>query len=270
MNSLKAALTIAGSDSGGGAGIQADLKTFEAHEVFGVTAITALTAQNTVGVQQVMPVPPDMVAAQLDSLLDDFRIGGAKTGMLHNAAVIQLVADKLADRKIPLVVDPVMVATSGDRLLQPDAIAAMRDILLPLATVVTPNLQEAAVLADMEVQSRADMERAAVAISRSCPETWVLIKGGHLGDAHATDLLYRQGEATWIEAPFIPTSHTHGTGCTLSAAIAARLALDESVPYAVQGAKEYLTGAIRSAWSGLGKGRGSLRHHYIHYANLTP
>ncbi|HHG84513.1 MAG TPA: bifunctional hydroxymethylpyrimidine kinase/phosphomethylpyrimidine kinase [Bacteroidetes bacterium] len=270
MNSIKAALSIAGSDSGGGAGIQADLKTFEAHEVFGLTALTAVTAQNSIGVHKVMPVPVEMVTAQLDALLSDFSIGAAKTGMLFSETIIQHVADKLKGKNIPLVVDPVMVASSGDPLLQEEAIVALREVLLPLATVVTPNLHEAALLAEIEVQTRSQMERAAEIISGFSPDTWVLVKGGHLGDDTASDFLYHSsGYREWINTPFIPTSHTHGTGCTLSAAIAARLALGETIPFAVKGAKKYLTGAIRSAWSGIGKGYGSLRHHHIHYANLS-
>jgi hydroxymethylpyrimidine kinase/phosphomethylpyrimidine kinase len=267
---MKAALTIAGSDSGGGAGIQADLKTFEAHEVFGTSAITAITAQNTVGVQDVMRVPPEMVRAQMDSVLDDFQIAGVKTGMLFDAEIINAVAAGLQGRNLPLVVDPVMVATSGDPLLQASAIEALVTQLLPLATVITPNLHEASLLADMEVRDQHDMLRAAEKIAPLAPEAWILVKGGHLEGDEAIDLLYRDHQPRWLHSPYIPTDDTHGTGCTLSAAIAARLALGVRVPAAVSGAKSYLTGALRYAWHGLGHGRGSLRHHYSHNAKMYP
>ncbi|MEM0997067.1 MAG: bifunctional hydroxymethylpyrimidine kinase/phosphomethylpyrimidine kinase [Bacteroidota bacterium] len=265
---MKAALTIAGSDSGGGAGIQADLKTFEAHEVFGTSVLTAVTAQNTVGVQKVMAVPEDMVAAQLASILSDFHVSGAKTGMLFDAPIIEVVASALRERTFPLVVDPVMVATSGDRLLQVSAIQAMVETLFPLATVITPNLHEAALLADMKVANKTDMQRAAEKIADLAPQAWILVKGGHLDEEGGTDLLYHAGESEWLRTEFVPTHNTHGTGCTLSAAIAARLALGVRVPTAVAGAKNYLTGALKNAWHGLGHGRGSLRHHYYHNPKL--
>jgi hydroxymethylpyrimidine/phosphomethylpyrimidine kinase len=259
-----AVLSIAGSDSGGGAGIQADLKTFEAHRVFGTTVITALTAQNTVGVQGVFPIPVEMVRAQLRSIMDDFPIRAAKTGMLYSAEIIETVADAVIEGNFQLVVDPVIVSTSGDALLQPDALQTLADILLPVATIVTPNLQEAAILAGMPVQTKEDMEVAALRIASLCPDTWVLIKGGHLGDGKASDLLFRLDHAPiWLEKDYIPTTDTHGTGCTLSAAITAQLALGLDVPEAVALAKAYVTGAIRHAWSGIGHGHGSLRHHYL-------
>lgn len=268
---MKAALTIAGSDSGGGAGIQADLKTFEAHEVFGTSAITALTAQNTVGVQEVMPVSVDMVQAQLRSILDDFHIGAGKTGMLFNAEIIRAIAETLKGYpSFPLVVDPVMVASSGDRLLEKDAIQAMKEEIFPLATLITPNLSEAALLADISIQIEQDMLLAAENISLMAPEAWILVKGGHLKDQPGTDLLYHDGHAEWLRGPFIETLDTHGTGCTLSAAIAARLSMGVHVPIAVRGAKEFMTGALKYAWHGLGKGRGSLRHHYYHNLKLFP
>jgi hydroxymethylpyrimidine kinase/phosphomethylpyrimidine kinase len=258
-----AVLSIAGSDSGGGAGIQADLKTFEAHRVFGTTVITALTAQNTVGVQAAMPIPPEMVRAQLRSILDDFTIRAAKTGMLYNADTIQEVTDAVIEGNFPLVVDPVIVSTTGDALLQPEALQTLSDILLPLATIITPNLQEAAILSGMPVVTMEDMEVAALRIASRCPDTWVLIKGGHLTAGKASDLLFKLDHAPiWLEEPYIPTTDTHGTGCTLSAAITANLALGFAVPEAVARAKSYVTGAIRQAWSGVGHGHGSLRHHY--------
>jgi hydroxymethylpyrimidine/phosphomethylpyrimidine kinase len=257
-------LSIAGSDSGGGAGIQADLKTFEAHGVFGTTVITALTAQNTIGVQGAMPVPPEMVRAQLRSVLDDFDIKAAKTGMLYNVDTIQEVCDAVIEAHFQLVVDPVIVSTSGDALLQPDALQALADMLLPIATIITPNLQEATILAGMPVHTREDMEVAALRIASLCPDTWVLIKGGHLGDDRASDLLFRlDASPIWLEGIYIPTTDTHGTGCTLSAAITANLGRGMTVPEAVAQAKNYVTGAIQHAWSGLGHGHGSLRHHYL-------
>ncbi len=257
-------LSIAGSDSGGGAGIQADLKTFEAHRVFGTTAITALTAQNTVGVQFAMPVPPEMVRAQLRSILDDFDIRAAKTGMLYNIETIQEVCDAVIEGNFPLVVDPVIVSTSGDALLQPDALQSLAEMLLPVATIVTPNLQEAAILSGITVATKEDMEVAALRIANLCPDTWILIKGGHLTEGKASDLLFKLDRSPiWLEEDYIPTTDTHGTGCTLSAAITANLAMGMQVPEAVARAKIYVTGAIRQAWSGVGHGHGSLRHHYL-------
>lgn len=259
-----AALTIAGSDSGGGAGIQADLKTFEAFRVFGTSVITAVTAQNSLGVHAAMPVPPEMVRAQLRAVLDDFPIRAAKTGMLYNEETIHEVTDALVELSLPIVVDPVIVSTSGDALLQPEALQALASLLLPVATVVTPNLQEASFLTGMPVHTRDDMEVAALKLASFCPDSWILVKGGHLGDGVASDLLFRLDRAPqWLEAPYIPTRDTHGTGCTLSAAITAGLALGLDVPDAVAQAKDYVTGAIRHAWSGIGKGHGSLRHHYL-------
>lgn len=262
-NTKIAVLSIAGSDSGGGAGIQADLKTFEAHRVFGTTVITALTAQNTVGVQAAFPIPVEMVRAQLRSILDDFPILAAKTGMLYNSEIIEAVADAVIEANFQLVVDPVIVSTSGDALLQPEALQTLVDLLLPVATIVTPNLQEAAILTGMEVHSKETMEVAALRIASLCPDTWVLVKGGHLGQGRASDLLFKLDHAPiWLEDDYIPTRDTHGTGCTLSAAITANLALGMTVPEAVAKAKTYVTGAIRMAWSGIGHGHGSLRHHY--------
>lgn len=257
------ALTIAGSDSGGGAGIQADLKTFEAHRVFGTSVITALTAQNTIGVQSAMAVPKAMIAAQLNSVLNDFDIKAAKTGMLFNAETIITLSEVLAEQNFPLVVDPVMVATSGDHLLEPDALAAMSELLLPMATLITPNMQEASLLCDFPVRDKKDMERAAITLATKFPDSWILIKGGHLDNGKASDLLlcFNQ-EAIWMDEDFIETSDTHGTGCTLSAAVTANLAQGMEMIDAVIAAKKYVTGAIQQAWSGLGKGHGSLRHHF--------
>lgn len=257
---MHVALSIAGSDSGGGAGIQADLKTFEAHGVFGTTVLTAVTAQNTVGVQGVWPVPADFVAQQMDSILSDLRVRAVKTGILHNAATIRTVADGLRDRKLNLVVDPVMVATSGDMLMEQEALEALKQELLPLALVITPNIPEAEKLSGIEIHSREDMEFAARILGEFYPNSWIMVKGGHLeGESVVPDLLFKR-DFYWMESLRIKTKHTHGTGCTLSAAITANLARRNAVFSAVKDAKTYVHGAIINAWKGVGKGRGSLRH----------
>ena len=252
------ALTIAGSDSGGGAGIQADLKTFSAFRVFGMSVITAVTAQNSLGVQGVENLPPAFVALQLHSVLSDFGAGAAKCGMLSTAPIIEAVAATLADDPVEkLVVDPVMVAKSGDALLQPDARQALIERVLPLALVVTPNLPEAESLAGIPVASRPDMEEAARRIHRLGPR-YVLVKGGHLkGDA--IDLLWNGKAFTAFRAPRIDSGNTHGTGCTLSAAIAAGLARGQAIGDAIRDAKAYVTRAIREGFAA-GRGVGQLRH----------
>lgn len=252
------ALTIAGSDSGGGAGIQADLKTFSAFRVFGMSVITAVTAQNSLGVQGVENLPPAFVARQLRSVLEDFGADAAKCGMLSTAPIIEAVAAELTERRIEkLVVDPVMVAKSGDRLLQPDAGAALADRILPLALVVTPNLPEAEVLAGMRVAEPEDMEEAARRIHLMGPR-FVLVKGGHLkGDA--TDLLWNGREFTRFTGPRLDSPNTHGTGCTFSAAIAAGLARGQALGDAIRSAKAYVTRAIREGFQA-GRGVGQLRH----------
>jgi len=252
------ALTIAGSDSGGGAGIQADLKTFSAFRVFGMSVITAVTAQNSLGVQGVENLPPAFVALQLRSVLSDFGAGAAKCGMLSTAPIIEAVAATLADDPVEkLVVDPVMVAKSGDALLQPDARQALIERVLPLALVVTPNLPEAESLAGIPVASRPDMEEAARRIHRLGPR-YVLVKGGHLkGDA--IDLLWNGKVFTAFRAPRIDSGNTHGTGCTLSAAIAAGLARGQAIGDAIRDAKAYVTRAIREGFAA-GRGVGQLRH----------
>jgi len=252
------ALTIAGSDSGGGAGIQADLKTFSAFRVFGMSVLTAVTAQNSVGVQGVENLPPAFVAQQLRSVLDDFGTDAAKCGMLSTAGIIDAIADVLADHRIEkLVVDPVMVAKSGDPLLQADARTALADRILPLALVVTPNLPEAEVLAGMRVVEPEDMEEAARRIHVMGPR-YVLVKGGHLkGDA--TDLLWNGREFTRFTAARVDSANTHGTGCTFSAAIAAGLARGQALGDAIRSAKAYVTRAIREGFKA-GHGVGQLRH----------
>jgi len=256
--SIPKALTIAGSDSGGGAGVQADLKTFSAYRVFGMSVITAVTAQNSVGVQTVECLSPALVASQLASVLEDFGADAAKCGMLGTEANVLAVATGLRARPVErLVVDPVMAATSGDPLLEAGAVRAVTTFLLPLALVVTPNLPEAETLAGMPVSSRADMEEAARRIHKLGPR-YVLVKGGHLkGDA--VDLLYNGREFTAFQVPRIESDNTHGTGCTFSAAITAGLAQGRPLGEAVRDAKAYVTRAIREGFA-LGRGVGALRH----------
>ncbi len=259
------ALTIAGSDSGGGAGIQADLKTFAALGCYGMTAITALTSQNTVGVSGVYPVSGAFVAAQIDAVASDLGVDAAKTGMLFSAEVIRAVAASVRRWAItPLVVDPVMVATSGDRLLEEDAVASLASDLVPLATIVTPNLPEAEVLAEMEIDDRDDLDAAARAIGARGAR-YVLIKGGHRAipgasaDDEASDFLWDGEVLHTIYGRRVATSCTHGTGCTLSAAIAARLAHGDDAFAAVRAAKAFVQGALEHALP-LGAGHGPVNH----------
>lgn len=252
-------LTVAGSDSGGGAGIEADLKTIAAHGCYGMAAITSVTAQNTVGVFGIHDVPPEEVARQIDVVLEDIGADAVKTGMLSSPGIVEAVAAALGRHPGPkLVVDPVMVAKSGDALLREEARDALKTRLLPLAHVVTPNIPEAEVLAGIPVRSQADVEEAARRILALGP-AYVLMKGGHLEGPEATDWL-SDGSQSWVfSAPRIDTKNTHGTGCTFSAAIASRLALGDAAPEAVREAKAYLTGAIENALP-LGAGHGPLNH----------
>ena len=253
------ALTIAGSDSGGGAGIQADLKTFSAFRVFGMSVITAVTAQNSLGVQGVENLPPAFVALQLRSVLEDFGADAAKCGMLSTAPIIDAVSATLLERPVEkLVVDPVMVAKSGDPLLQPDARKALADRILPLALVVTPNLPEAEALAGIPVTGRSDMEEAARRIHLLGPR-YVLVKGGHLKGGDAVDLLWNGRSFTEFTAPRVDSPNTHGTGCTFSAAIAAGLARGQALGDSIRSAKAYVTRAIREGFTA-GQGVGQLRH----------
>lgn len=254
------ALTIAGSDSGGGAGIQADLKTFAALGVYGTSAITAVTAQNTRGVFAVQEISPGVVAAQIDAVMDDIAPTAAKTGMLSSARIIEVVAERVRARRIAnLVVDPVMVAKSGDSLLQAEAVAALKELLLPLALVVTPNLPEAETLVGARLTTDEEIRDAAVAIARLGPR-YVVVKGGHrAGDA--VDLVYDGTGFQTLHATRIDTPHTHGTGCTFSAAIAAGLAQGVDVVASISRAKEYLTGAIAHAYP-IGEGHSPVHHFY--------
>jgi hydroxymethylpyrimidine/phosphomethylpyrimidine kinase len=258
------AVTIAGSDSSGGAGIQADLKTFSALGVYGASVIAALTAQNTRGVTAIHEVPPGFVTAQMDAVFSDLAVGAVKIGMLGNAAVIVAVAAGLErHRPTNIVLDPVMVATSGQRLLAPDAIEVLRTELLPRALVITPNLPEAAALLDVPVaidvpQMRRQAERLLALGARA-----VLIKGGHTEGAESTDILVTRDTATPFAAARIATRNTHGTGCTLSAAIAAGLAKGQDLTEAVRGAKAYVTAAIAAADRlAIGSGHGPVHHFH--------
>jgi hydroxymethylpyrimidine/phosphomethylpyrimidine kinase len=254
-------MTIAGSDSGGGAGIQADLKTFQALGVYGTSTLTAITAQNTVAVTAVHEIPTDVIAAQIDAVVSDIGVDAAKTGMLSSAAIIATVADRIRHWNIErLVVDPVMVAKSGDRLLREDAVQALVRELLPLAMVLTPNVPEAEVLVGRALVSDEDFRQAARDIVALGPRT-VLMKGGHRqGDA--TDLFYDGKDFVALSSERFDTPNTHGTGCTLSAAIAAGLARGLGVQEAVAEAKRYVSEAIRRS-APLGKGHGPVAHDWL-------
>lgn len=259
---MKRALTIAGSDSGAGAGIQADLKTFAALGVYGMSAITAVTAQNTVKVEGVYAVPPDFVGRQIDAVVSDIGVDAVKTGMLSNAAIIRIVAEKVKEHRLePLVVDPVMVAKSGDALLEPEARDTLVSVLLPLAAIVTPNLPEAEVLCGFEIMDLAGMRRAAKAILERGPRC-VVVKGGHLmGTGFSTDLFYDGSRFRELKAVRIETRNTHGTGCTFASAIAARLALGDGMLEAVRAAKRYVTKILTASSAlSLGKGHGPMNH----------
>ncbi len=257
-------LTIAGSDSGGGAGIQADLKTFAAHGAYGMSVITALTAQNTREVRAVHEVPPEMVAAQIDAVLEDIGADAIKIGMLSSAGIVRAVADRLRlhlqGKAVPVVLDPVMIAKSGDRLLRAEAIEALRNDLLPLATLVTPNLPELEALTGLAVDTEEERLAAARNLSASGPA--VLAKGGHAEGEEVVDLLLeRDGRVHRFVHPRLHTPSTHGTGCTLSSAIAARLGVGEELPRAVSGAIDYLAGALAAAYPlGNRDGHGPVNH----------
>lgn len=250
------ALTIAGSDSSGGAGIQADLKTFTVFRVYGMSAVTALTAQNTQGVAEILPVSAEFVRAQIRAVADDVRIDAAKTGMLANAEIIVAVAEEVRTRRIaPLVVDPVMVAESGASLLEPSASAALRDALLPLACLVTPNVPEASTLLDMRIETIEDMRLAATRLI-DLGAAAVLVKGGHLtSQMDAVDVFHDGANLHELHALRIPSKNTHGTGCMLSAAITAGLASGRPLDSAVHEAKRFISTAI-AAGLAIGKGAG--------------
>ena len=257
---MKTALTIAGSDSGAGAGIQADLKTFAAHGVYGTSAITAVTAQNTRGVTMFEALSPELVVAQIEAVVTDIGADAAKTGMLANAAIIEAVAAAVARHRIPLVVDPVMIAKSGDRLLDDEALGAMKAHLLPLAAVVTPNIPEAETLAGISIRTNEDRFEAARRISRLGPAA-VIVKGGHFGSDDIVDLLYERGDFAEFRHARMPGRHTHGTGCTFSAALTAQLALDRPLRAAIPFAQAYIAGAIGHA-PDVGGGHGPMNHFW--------
>lgn len=268
MSNKPVACTIAGSDSGGGAGIQADLKSMEANGVFGTSVITAITAQNSKAVTDAQPVALDLISSQLEAVLSDFPVVAIKTGMLATADIIERVADELEARdSYPLVVDPVMISKSGYELLAPEAVATLRDRLLPLATVITPNLHEAGHLLGTTVRTEEDMRHAARSLFEMGPQA-VLIKGGHLAATNdALDVLYDGTTFHAVRARRIDTPHTHGTGCTYASAIAAHLAHGRDLPEAVEQAKAYVTGAIAHALP-LGSGHGPT-NHFFHATPFT-
>jgi hydroxymethylpyrimidine/phosphomethylpyrimidine kinase len=257
VTALPLVLTVAGSDSGGGAGVQADLKTMLALGTHGMSVLTAVTAQNSRGVQGAWELPADAVRAQYRSVVDDIGVQAVKTGMLSSAELVETVAELLAGTDAPAVVDPVGVSKHGDALLAASALESVRTRLLPVATVATPNLDEVAQLTGVRVESDTDLRRAAAAVLEYGPR-WVLIKGGHLaGDA--VDLLTDGSAEHWLRAPRLDNRHTHGTGCTLASAVACQLAKGQSVPEAVRAAKEYVTGAIAAGFP-LGGGIGPVDH----------
>ena len=261
MTNVPTAMTIAGSDSGAGAGIQADLKTFAAHGVYGTSAITAITAQNTTGVIDVLELPTTLIASQIDAIVTDIGADVVKTGMLSSSDIIRVVAEKIKEHNLTrLVVDPVMVAKGGDRLLQEEAVDTMRRVLLRLAYVITPNAPEAAVLVNRPVENLDDARWAAKELVIMGARA-AIVKGGHL-EGPPTDILYDGTEFRAFTAQRIDSTSTHGTGCTFASAIAANLAKGLSLREAVPAAKRYVTNAIRSA-AGVGHGNGPLNHFYM-------
>lgn len=257
---MRTALTIAGSDSSGGAGIQADIKTMTANGVFAMSAVTALTAQNTTGVTGIMEVSPEFLREQIDCIFTDIRPDAVKIGMVSSSGLITAIADKLEEYQAEnIVVDPVMVATSGAKLISDDAVATLKARLLPIADVLTPNIPETEVLSGMEVKTEEDMVKAAEEISRRY-HCAVLVKGGHqLNDAN--DLLYQNGKCRWFYGKRIDNPNTHGTGCTLSSAIASNLAKGFPMDESVERAKEYISGAL-GAMLDLGRGSGPMNHAF--------
>ena len=257
---MKKVLTIAGSDSSGGAGIQADIKTITVHKMYAMSAITALTAQNTTGVYGILEATPEFVGQQLDCIFTDIDPDAVKIGMVSSGAIIEVIAEKLVQYGAKnIVVDPVMVSTSGCRLISDEAMDALIAKLLPLGTVITPNIPETEVLCGFAVKNEADMVRAAEKIAAHLNGA-VLVKGGHLV-SDATDLLYESGTVRWFRSERVNNPNTHGTGCTLSSAIACNLAAGYTLGESVKNAKEYLTGALK-AMLDLGKGQGPMDHMY--------
>lgn len=257
---MRTALTIAGSDSGGGAGIQADIKTMTMNGVYAMSAVTALTAQNTTGVFGISEVTPDFLRQQIDAVFEDIRPDAVKIGMVSSPDLIRVIAERLrAYEAKNVVVDPVMVATSGSRLMKNEAVSALTELLLPVGTLVTPNVPEAEVLAGMPIRGRGDMLAAAKKIGDICG-TAVLLKGGH-SVQDADDLLYQDGNFRWFTGRRIDNPNTHGTGCTLSSAIAANLAKGFALETSIRRAKDYISGAL-AAMLDLGKGSGPMNHAF--------
>ena len=259
---IPVSLTIAGSDSGGGAGIQADLKTFSALGTFGCSVITAVTAQNTTGVYGIHEIPLDIIESQIDAVLNDLNPNVIKTGMLASIEVIKLISEKIKSSKTKnIVVDPVMIAKGGDKLIKDNAIGHLISELLSLSTVVTPNIPEAEVLSHMSINNTQDIESAAKIIHKMGPD-FVVIKGGHSNDSKSNDIIFDGQKFTTLEANRILTTNTHGTGCTYASAIAAGLAKNYSVEKSVKEAKNYVTEAIKNE-PGLGNGHGPLNHFFM-------
>ena len=259
---IPVSLTIAGSDSGGGAGIQADIKTFSALGTFGCSVITAVTAQNTTGVYGIHEIPLDIIEAQIDAVLNDLNPNAIKTGMLASIEVIELIARKIKSSNTKhIVVDPVMIAKGGDKLIQDNAISHLIADLLPLATVVTPNIPEAEVLSKISITNNADIENAAKIIHSMGPK-YVVIKGGHSTGTQSNDTIYDGQNFIILEAERIPTKNTHGTGCTYASAIAASLAKNNTIQASIENAKKYVTSAIKNE-PGLGNGHGPLNHFFM-------
>ena len=257
-------LTIAGSDSGGGAGIQADLKTFSAMGTYGASVLTALTAQNTLVVTAIHDVPTDFIAAQMDAVFSDLDVKAVKIGMLSQPAIIETVASSLRKHKVKqIVLDPVMVAESGDPLLAADAVSSLVEHLFPLASLITPNLHEGARLLNQDMATTNEAMEQQAAHLQAMGANAVLIKGGHSAGRDAADVLVSDGKVRWYSAPFIETKNTHGTGCALSSAITARLAHGDELSVAVESAKLWLTGAIKHAYElAVGAGAGPVHHFY--------
>ncbi len=258
MNYIPASLTIAGTDPSGGAGIQADLKTFQELQSYGMSVITSVVAQNTTGVQNVQHMPTPMIKQQLESVISDIPFQAFKTGMLANIDIMQAVAEKISPLDIPYIMDPVMVAASGDRLIAEDAQTYLRENLLPLTTVTTPNIPEAEVITDRTIDTLEDMQQAAKQIVHEYGAGAALVKGGHM-QGEAVDFLYDGNTTHTLSAERIDTNNTHGTGCTYSAAIAAYMSHGYPLPEAVQKAKEYVTAAIRHSFP-IGHGSGPTNH----------
>lgn len=257
---IKKVLTIAGSDCSGGAGIQADIKTITAHKMYAMSAITALTAQNTTGVYGILDANPDFIGKQIDCIFQDIRPDAIKIGMVSNRPTIEVIVDKLLQYEAEnIVIDPVMVSTSGSELLCHDAKETLINKLLPLGTIITPNIPEAEVICGFKIENEEDMVRAAVCIAEKIKGA-VLIKGGHLAN-DAADLLYENSRPYWFKSERVNTTNTHGTGCTLSSAIACNLAAGKRLNQSIEKAKEYLTGALRAGLN-LGQGSGPLEHTY--------